>query len=146
MVPSARSPSSPSALLVAAALGAATFALLHLVFTLAWERWFLPAQLEVPWFLGARRSLVTTQVTFAAVALVYGVARRGGWRQRLRGAGALAAGAVATMTALFTLIGADRLLLGPPRLWPVALFAGAIVLALPVLAGTLAAGILRRPR
>lgn len=136
----------PSALVLAAALGAAVFALLHLVFTLGWDRWFQPAELEVAWFLGARRSLVTTQATLAVVALLLGLLRPGGgWGQRLLGGACLAAGASVVMVATFAVIGAQRLLLGAPRLWPVALIAGAVVLALPVLAGTLASGLLRRP-
>ena len=83
-------------------------------------------------------------MTFAVVALALGLVRRDpGWGRRFGAAAALAGGAVTMMMATFGVIGAERLLVGPARLWPVALAAGSIVLALPVLAGTLAAGLCR---
>ena len=129
-------------LVVVALLGAGLFVALELLFVATWELWFQPARIEAPWFLGSRKAVIVTQTSFGLASLALGLGARWPWRRRLEAGSTFAVGAVVAMVVVFSLLGAERLLLGPTRLWPIALAAGATILALPVLAGTLAAGLL----
>ncbi|MDH3744016.1 MAG: hypothetical protein OES47_02810 [Acidobacteriota bacterium] len=126
-----------------AVLGAASFLALHLVFSFTWELWFTPAALEAPWFLGSKPSIVVTQVGLGLVALVVTVRKAASWRRRLVQALALVSGVMMAVSCVFFAIGANRLMLGPPRLWPWVLLSAFLLLGPAILAGTLLGGILR---
>jgi hypothetical protein len=122
--------------------GAAAFVSLHLLFSATWDEWFMPHELAQPWFLGSRRSARLSQLVLALLAFLTSLGGRRTWKARLAESAVLAGGAVAAMCTTFALLGAELLLTGPARLWPVALGAASLMLVLPIAAGTLASSLL----
>ena len=125
-----------------AGLGVVALLVLQLFFALTWGSLFREAELETPWFLGSKASIVVTQVTLAG--LVSFLALRGSsWRERFADAGLMIAGVMAAVAALFFAIGPARLMVGPTDLWPVVLASAFLLLAPAIVAGTLLGGYLR---
>jgi len=105
--------------------------------------WFVEAEIDQPWFLATRKSLIVTQIAFGMAALAISLGRASNWRERFRGGGALAAGALVALAGTFWIVGPEKLMLGSTHLWPLALLAATVLLVLPVLAGTLLGGFFR---
>lgn len=122
--------------------GVVVFAALHLFYAATWRRLFAPAALELAWFMGSRRAILVTQAVLFAVAFVGGL-RPVPARRRAVEAGSFAAGLVAAMATAFFVLGPERLLVGPARLWPVALLSGGLLMLAPVALGAALAGWLR---
>ncbi len=123
------------------ALGAAAFMLLHLGLHLTWDRWFEPARIEVPWLLASRRSVLASQLYVGLMAGLLGVLQPGSWTHRLGDGALLAAGFVGALAVAFFLLGPERLMEGPPELWPVVLGSAVVLFGGPIAAATLLAGL-----
>ncbi len=122
-------------------LGALVFMGLHLFFALTWGSLFQSSTLEAPWFLGSRASIVVTQAAVGVLALGF-AARARGWRERFAAAGLITAGVMTALVAVFFALGPENVMVGPVRLWPVALASAFLLLAPAILAGTLLGGYL----
>lgn len=125
-----------------AGLGVVAFLALQGLFALTWERLFQPATLETPWFLGSRAAIVVTQATLGLLALGLAL-RASSWRERFVDFALTTAGVMGAMTALFFLLGPEKLMVGATDLWPVVLTSALLLLGPAILAGTLLGGYLR---
>ncbi len=126
-----------------AIVGGLSFFMLHAVFVATWQTWFTGSALEQPWFLGSRRSIVVSQIALFGVALAVGLMGSGSWLQRFRVGGVFLGGVLGSMACLLFILGPEKLMEGPTRLWPMVLISGLLLVGPAVLVGTWLAGLVK---